>query len=258
MQRRVGPEDPTAEVAGEAEDPAHRQLGDVAEPGDLAARLRQRALAEVGVAGDLVHRVELHERLADVRDRRSCRCACGEPAEVLHRHRPAAATRVGEVAELEEVAGATGEVAADRAGQRGDAAAATAGAEPAALEHQRGVGDRPAVVDAADGGVDRHPHVGEEHLVEHGASGELAQRPDLDAGLVHVDREVGDALVLGHVGIGAGEQHAEVGPVAARGPHLLAVDDPLVAVELGAGVEPGEVGAGARLAEQLAPGDACR
>ena len=59
---------------------------------------------------------------------------------------------------------------------------------------------------------------------------------------------------LGDVGVGAREQHAEVGPVAARRPHLLPVDDPLVAVELGTGVEPGEVGAGAGLAEELAPG----
>ena len=38
-------------------------------------------------------------------------------------------------------------------------------------------------------------------------------------------------------------------------PHLLAGDDPAVAVALGPGGEPGQVGAGARLAEQLAPGD---
>ena len=93
----------------------------------------------------------------------------------------------------------------------------------------------------------------EEHLVEHGVAGHLAQRPHLDAGLVHVDREPGDALVLRRVGIGAGEQHAHVGGLAQRGPHLLAVDDPLVAVADGPRREAGEVGAGARLAEELAP-----
>ena len=35
-----------------------------------------------------------------------------------------------------------------------------------------------------------------EHLVEHGVAGHLHQRADLDALLVHVDAEVGDALVL--------------------------------------------------------------
>ena len=43
------------------------------------------------------------------------------------------------------------------------------------------------------------------------------------------------------------------GQVRRRRPDLLAVHDPLVAVALGAGGEPGDVGAGARLAEQLAP-----
>jgi hypothetical protein len=36
-------------------------------------------------------------------------------------------------------------------------------------------------------------------------------------------------------------------------PHLLPVDDPLLTVRLGTGTEPGQVGAGGRLAEQLAP-----
>ena len=84
-------------------------------------------------------------------------------------------------------------------------------------------------------------------------AGHLPQRPHLDPGLVHVDREPGDALVLRDVGIGAGDEHAEVGVLAARRPDLLAVDDPLVAVRHGPRREPGEVGAGARLAEQLAP-----
>ena len=40
---------------------------------------------------------------------------------------------------------------------------------------------------------------------------------------------------------------------ASGGPHLLAVDDPLVAVADGPGAEAGDVAAGARLAEHLAP-----
>ena len=70
--------------------------------------------------------------------------------------------------------------------------------------------------------------------------------PDLDALLVHVDAEVGDALVLGDVGVGAGDEHAQVGDLAAGGPHLLAGDDPLVAVLDGLALQAGEVGAGAR------------
>ena len=35
---------------------------------------------------------------------------------------------------------------------------------------------------------------------------------------------------FGGVGVGAGEQDAPLGPLGRRGPHLLAGDDPLVAV----------------------------
>ena len=70
---------------------------------------------------------------------------------------------------------------------------------------------RPAVVHLADAGVVADDGVGEEHLAEHRVAGHLAQRADLDAGLVHVEREPGDALVLRRRRIGAGEQHAEIG-----------------------------------------------
>ena len=80
------------------------------------------------------------------------------------------------------------EVAGDRAGRRPRAPrAAAAGAEAGALEHERGVGDGPAVVEAADDRVVGDAGVGEEHLVEHRAAGHLPQRADLDAGLVHVE-----------------------------------------------------------------------
>ena len=93
----------------------------------------------------------------------------------------------------------------------------------------------------------------EEHLVEVDLAGDVPQRPHVDAGLVQVDEEVRDALPLRDVGIGAGEQHAEVGEVRPRGPHLLAGHEPVVAVALGARRERREVGARAGLAEQLAP-----
>ena len=58
---------------------------------------------------------------------------------------------------------------------------------------------------------------------------------------------------FGCVRIGAGEQEAVVGVMALRGPHLLAVDDPLVAVEHRGGLQAGEVGTRVRLGEPLAP-----
>ena len=61
--------------------------------------------------------------------------------------------------------------------------------------------------------------------------------------------------VLGRVGIGAGQQEDVVGELGLGGPHLLAVDDPLVAVELGPRLQRGQVAAGVGFGEPLAPGD---
>ncbi len=59
--------------------------------------------------------------------------------------------------------------------------------------------------------------------------------------------------MLRRVGVGAGDEDAELGEVGQRGPDLLAVDHVLVAVADRPGAQVGEVGAGAGLAEQLAP-----
>ena len=112
--------------------------------------------------------------------------------------------------------------------------------------------DLPAVADGAEAHRVGDPHVGEEHLVERRAAAHLRDRADLDARQVHRDDERRQALVLGDVGVGAGDQLAPLGELGARAPHLLAVDDPLVAVADGPAGEAGEVGAGAGLGEQLA------
>ena len=59
--------------------------------------------------------------------------------------------------------------------------------------------------------------------------------------------------MLGRIDIGAGRDPAPVGEVGAGGPDLLAVDHVVVAVAHGAGLEGGEVAAGARLAVEGAP-----
>ena len=81
------------------------------------------------------------------------------------------------------------------AGRR-EVAHGPAGADPDALEHERGVRDRPAVVQPADQvGVGDH-RVVEEHLVEQRMAGDLDQRADGHAGLVDPEREPGDPRVL--------------------------------------------------------------
>ena len=68
---------------------------------------------------------------------------------------------------------------------------------------------------------------GEEHLVELRGAGELVDRPDLDALLVHRHQQVGQAAVALRAGLGAGDHEAPVGLVGQRGPHLLPVDHPV-------------------------------
>ncbi len=59
--------------------------------------------------------------------------------------------------------------------------------------------------------------------------------------------------MLGHTGIGTGQQHAQIRGLATRGPHLLSIDDPLVAVPHRPRLQAGEVGPCLRFAEELAP-----
>src|ERR1035441_7381410 len=58
------------------------------------------------------------------------------------------------------------------------------------------------------------------------AAGKLFDRLDFDTPALDVDVEHRQTLVLGHIGVGAGDEQAVIGIVRARGPDLLAVDDP--------------------------------
>jgi len=123
----------------------------------------------------------------------------------------------------------------------------------APLEAQGHIGDPPAVVLLADAVGHRHPGPVQEDLAEvrlpvHGLHG-----PHLDAGLVHMEDEPGDAPVLGRVGVGPHQQFAVVGHVRPGAPDLLAAHDVLVALPHGPGGQRGQVGAGAGLGEALAP-----
>src|SRR5436190_10030365 len=71
--------------------------------------------------------------------------------------------------------------------------------------------------------------------------------------LLHIEDEIQQAPVLRLVPIGARQQQSPMRLVSAGGPHLLPVDDPLIAAELGACHRTGHVGTAAWFAEQLAP-----
>ena len=72
-------------------------------------------------------------------------------------------------------------------------------------------------------------------------------------GRVHGEDQIADAVVLGRVRFGTHQAEHHVGVLSARGPDLLAVDDPFVAIELGLGGEGRQVRAGAGFGIALAP-----
>ena len=93
---------------------------------------------------------------------------------------------------------------------------------------------------------------GNAHVRVEGRVGALllegVDRVDLEARVVGRHDEQGDALVLGDVGVGAGQQQDVGGEISAAGEHLLAVDDPVVAVAHRPGLGGENVGARGRLA----------
>ena len=122
-----------------------------------------------------------------------------------------------------------------------------------ALVAEQELGVVPALVLLADQVLDRHLHVVEEHLVDLVAAVDGQDRAHGDAGRLHVDQQERDAFLLLRRRIGAHQAEDPVGVLRQRGPGLLAVDDVVVAVALGRGLQRGEVGAGAGLGEALAP-----
>jgi hypothetical protein len=125
--------------------------------------------------------------------------------------------------------------------------------QPRALVHERRDRDRPALALAADDVVVRDPGLLDEQLVELGLAGDLHERADLHPVLLHVHQEVGEPAVLGRRRVGPRDEHAPLGLVRVRRPHLLAGHHPVVAVAHGARLQRREVGAGPGLGEPLAP-----
>ena len=123
----------------------------------------------------------------------------------------------------------------------------------APLEAECRHGDLPTFPHGPEHVLLRGARLVEEHFVELGAARQLAQRSHVDARLVHRAQEVGEPVVRRRLGVGTAHDEAPVGAVRQRGPHLLTGDHPLVAVEHGAGLDVGEIRAGVRLGEPLAP-----
>ena len=119
---------------------------------------------------------------------------------------------------------------------------------------ERGHRHLPALADPPDQVLRRHVRVGEKHLVKRRVAIHLFERLHVYARLLYVDHEIRQPLMLGRIPIRAGQQQAVIGMMGAGGPDLLAVDEPIVAVQIRTGGGASEVRAAARLTEELAPG----
>ena len=111
----------------------------------------------------------------------------------------------------------------------------------------------PALTGFADDKAALGGGVVEEHLVELGGAGELLDRPDRDAGLIERHEEKTQSLVTRGPRLGAAQHKCPLGDVCQRRPDLLAVDDPLVAVECGGGGDVRQVRPRARFGITLRP-----
>src|SRR5258708_17564047 len=115
----------------------------------------------------------------------------------------------------------------------------------------------PALSLDADEVLDGTLDVRKEHFVELCVACDLLERPHFDAWRVHVENKVGNAAMLRYGRVGARQEYREIGQMSLAGPHLLAVDQIVVAVLeallFGTCAQPGQVRSSVGLCIQLAP-----
>src|SRR5262249_52619301 len=83
--------------------------------------------------------------------------------------------------------------------------------------------------------------------------GDSLDAAGLDARRLHRQEEEREPLVLRRLRVAPRDENRPVGPMRARGPDLLAVDHPLIALARRPRAQTGQVGAGGGLREQLTP-----
>jgi len=100
---------------------------------------------------------------------------------------------------------------------------------------------------------DRHAHIGEEDLAEMTIGRHVLDRPHFDPGSVHRHDDFADTGVRRTLLRRPTDQVTELADFAEACPDLLAVDDELVALAHGSGLQTCEIAAGVGLAHSDAP-----
>src|ERR1700692_4047808 len=111
----------------------------------------------------------------------------------------------------------------------------------------------PAAVFFADAVFDRHAHVLEPHLVDLVAAVQQHDGPDGDAGTLHIDQQEGDAGLLLGLRVGTHQTKDPIGILTERIPGLLAVDDVVISVAHGTGLQRRQIRARAGFRIPLTP-----
>src|SRR5690242_4098245 len=94
---------------------------------------------------------------------------------------------------------------------------------------QESFADRPPDVEGSEHRILGRDRVGEKRLAEWRSTRDQADRPRLDALLMHVDKEETDAFMFRCFWVGAGEKSAPIGILCARCPGFLSIDHPVIA-----------------------------
>ena len=111
----------------------------------------------------------------------------------------------------------------------------------------------PAVAQALNHVIGFHHRICKKDLVERGVVIHLPQGLHVHGILGHINQEIGQPLMLGHVPIRARQQQSPFGMMGRCGPNFLTIDDPLIFLEIRPRRGSSQIGTAARFAEQLAP-----
>src|SRR5438045_7567243 len=99
---------------------------------------------------------------------------------------------------------------------------------PATFVAQRRLCKLPTLAFGTDQVLNRHLDVSQENFVELGVASDLLEWPHLHPRRVHIQNEVRDAFVLGHIWIGPCQEYAKVRQMRLTCPHFLAIDDVVI------------------------------
>ena len=118
---------------------------------------------------------------------------------------------------------------------------------------ERCVGDLPALVHLEHDAAFRHSYIGEEDLVEVCRTGHIDKWAYFDAGRIHREQDIGDAMMLLGIRISSDETEHHVGLARRGGPDLLTIDDEVIAILDCARAQRRKIRSRARLRIPLAP-----